>query len=270
MSNSANSAFYTRAEKVAGLAETLVDRYRADQAVDTDLAALLMVEAESTIRIARVQAIAELTLQNIEEIAATAHLIDSLNLDGPRLQYAMSVLEGLSNQLIKIIRSFGSSSDVVIPVRIYVEDTSVGPIVEAALRELLAEVGIGDVEGPTALLGSWYRRMFATIKVAGKTHTGEELRRAAEIQLIDRFQAGIDEATAGAVANLIAALGDTKGAVIQTGSVLLVKVDDNIIVRQLTPEQLLHWHMNPGIFQDPVAALAELQRPVRTEVGPSN
>ena len=115
------------------------------------------------------------------------------------------------------------------------------------------------------MVGSWFRRLFGTLKDASHTHTAQELRRAAEIQLIDRFQAGIDGATAGAVSHMIGALANTRGAVIQAGSVLLVKVDDKIIVRQLTPEQLLHWNENPGLFLDPAAALLELQRAMEAD-----
>jgi hypothetical protein len=86
------------------------------------------------------------------------------------------------------------------------------------------------------------------------------VRRAAEIQLLDRFQAGIDAATGDAVAKLITALSDTKGAVLQMGSVLLVKVDETLIVRQLTSREMLCWQQNPGLFRDPAKALAELQR----------
>jgi hypothetical protein len=87
-----------------------------------------------------------------------------------------------------------------------------------------------------------------------------EARRAVELQVLDRFQAGIDGVTGDAVAKLITALDQTNGAVIQVGSVLLVKVDETIVVRQLTSREMTHWQHNPGLFKDPATALAELQR----------
>lgn len=95
---------------------------------------------------------------------------------------------------------------------------------------------------------------------ANRNDARRDVRRAAEIQLLDRFQAGIDAATGDAVAKLITALSDTKGAVLQMGSVLLVKVDETLIVRQLTSREMLCWQQNPGLFRDPAKALAELQR----------
>ena len=63
------------------------------------------------------------------------------------------------------------------------------------------------------------------------------------------------------MAKLITALDQTNGAVIQVGSVLLlVKVDETIVVRQLTSREMTHWQHNPGLFKDPATALAELRR----------
>lgn len=47
---------------------------------------------------------------------------------------------------------------------------------------------------------------------------------------------------------------------------LPVKVDDMTIVRQLTLVRLLHWNENLGLFRDPAAALAALQRTVAPSV----
>lgn len=53
---------------------------------------------------------------------------------------------------------------------------------------LLAEVGVVALTGPDPVIGSWYRRLFGTVKDASHTRSAQGLRRAAEIQLIDRFQ----------------------------------------------------------------------------------
>jgi hypothetical protein len=51
------------------------------------------------------------------------------------------------------------------------------------------------------------------------------------------------------------------------GSVLLVKVDETIVVRQLSSREMTHWQHNPGLFKDPATALVELQR--ANQSGPS-
>lgn len=255
-------------ESIAQSANEIILDYRNTNRVDQQRIEVFAIQADRAVRLARIEGIASVARANIRELASTARFIDSLNLEGPALQAAMSSLERLSEALRRILASYVSSvTDIIVPVRIYVTETSIGPVVEREMRTLLSEIGVVGLNGPNPITGSWYRRLFGSIKESSNTHTAQELRRAAEIQLIDRFQAGIDGATAGAVSSIIAALADTRGAVIQAGSVLLVKVDDKIIVRQLTPEQLLHWNENPSLFQDPVAALTELQRAV--EVGPN-
>jgi hypothetical protein len=147
-----------------------------------------------------------------------------------------------------------------IAIQVYLADEAAARAVEDSLVAALSEAGItiGYRAGPVK--GSWYRAFRGMIARAASSQTAAEARRAIEIQLLDRFQAGIDGVTGDAVAKLITALGDTSGAVIQVGSVLLVKVEDTIVVRQLTQRELAHWQKNPGLFKDPAGALAELQR----------
>jgi AcrR family transcriptional regulator len=146
------------------------------------------------------------------------------------------------------------------PVQIYLENEAAAPAVEESLNELLRELGFVEVDGSAPVLGSWHRKFTLGFKKACDSEAMSEARRFAEIQLLDRFQAGIDAATGDAVSKLILALNNTRGAVLQVGSVLLVKVDDTVVVRQLTVREMLHWQQNPGLFKDPSRALGELQR----------
>lgn len=109
-------------------------------------------------------------------------------------------------------------------------------------------------------MSSWYGRLTGSLRRASESEVAAQAVRTMELQLHDRFQAAIDGVTGDAVAKLIASLGETKGAVIQVGSVLLVKVDDTIIVRQLSAREMLHWQQNPNLFKEPANALKELQR----------
>lgn len=147
-----------------------------------------------------------------------------------------------------------------IAVQIFLADAAPGPAVEEAVREVLLTSGVEDVREEQLVIRSWYRSLTGLLKRAADSDAAAEARRAVELQVLDRFQAGIDGVTGDAVAKLITSLNQTNGAVIQVGSVLLVKVDETIVVRQLTSREMTHWQRNPGLFKDPATALAELQR----------
>ncbi len=151
-----------------------------------------------------------------------------------------------------------------ISVQIYPADSHSGPDVQQALIEVLLTSGVEDIRGTRAVMGSWYRSLTGLLKRAADSEAAAETRRAVELQVLDRFQAGIDGVTGDAVAKLITALDQTSGAVIQVGSVLLVKLDGTVIVRHLTAREMVHWQHNPGLFKDPAAALTELQRAVQS------
>jgi hypothetical protein len=145
-------------------------------------------------------------------------------------------------------------------VQIFLTNSDPGPAVEEAVRAVLLMSGVEDIRQEQLAIHSWYQSLTGLLKRAVDSDAAAEARRAVELQVLDRFQAGIDGITGDAVAKLITALNQTNGAVIQVGSVLLVKVDETIVVRQLTSREMAHWQHNPGLFKDPATALAELQR----------
>jgi hypothetical protein len=260
------------------LANGLVRQYREKRRLNLVALRSLSMQVDQAVKIAPLAQIDPWIREKTENLKTAVGLVVESRIDDPVLRSAMDQLADLTYNLSAYIYVFADPADIpsladvaaaaeLVPIWIYVEETKAGPRVERTLAALLSEVGIGGLAGPAPMVGSWFRRLFGIVKAASDTHTAQELRRAAEIQLIDRFQAGIDGATAGAVSHMIGALANTRGAVIQAGSVLLVKVDDKIIVRQLTPEQLLHWNVNPGLFLDPAAALIELQRAMETDSG---
>jgi Helix-turn-helix domain len=157
-------------------------------------------------------------------------------------------------------RAGSAGSEHEIPVRIYLDNAAAGPAAEDALRGLLGELGVEEIRELRLVIASWYRSLAGLLKQAGDSDAAAEARRAVELHALDRFQAGIDGVTGDAVARLITALGDTKGAVIQVGSIIMVKVGEILIVRQLSSREMAHWQGNPGLFQNPADALAELQR----------
>lgn len=167
------------------------------------------------------------------------------------------------------VRTFDSVGDAIriaktrstpVPVQIFLEDESTAGEVELALQDVLGHFGVEHLDGPPPVCGSWYRCLTGWMRNDGQSPIAADLARAMDMQLVDRYQVGIDITTSNAVATLIAALEKTPGAVIQAGSVLLVKYDGTVVVRQLTPSEMIYWHRNPGLFRDPAQALAELQQ----------
>lgn len=170
---------------------------------------------------------------------------------------------------VRVLRSIDQAFRVLerespIPVQVFLEDESSAKEVEEALREVLKAYAITYLDGPPPVYGSWYRQLIGWTRNPNASWVSADLKRAIDIQLVERYQAGIDAATSNAVATLITALEKTPGAIIQAGSVMLVKFDDAVIVRQLTQREMLYWQQNPGLFKDPRRALIELENATNT------
>jgi hypothetical protein len=148
------------------------------------------------------------------------------------------------------------------PVSVYVDGEHAG--VEEALADVLAAFGLEITDSFPPIRGSWYRAFVTRAKKAATapefTSRLAKLERALELQVIHRAQAEVDAAQGDAVAKLITALGKSPNAIIQIGSVLLIKVDGVPVVRNLTQIELGHLERNPALFRDPAAALHELQQ----------
>ncbi len=150
------------------------------------------------------------------------------------------------------------------PARIYTSQSDAGKVVEKSLRDLVDAFGIEVVYEFPVEDGSWFREFILRMKDSTAIPSRDEqlnlLRRALEMQVLDRPQAQIDITQSQAVANLVIAFEKTPSAIVQVGSVLLIKNHDVTIVRNLTQLELAYWERNPGLFHDPEAALRELQR----------
>ncbi len=96
----------------------------------------------------------------------------------------------------------------------------------------------------------------------GGGHSGRPLRRSLPVtiyldndkdrnatrkalQVVHKAQAEVDAAQGRAVAELITSLTSTPNAMIQAGSLLVIKIDGEIIVRNPTQAELLHLERNP-------------------------
>jgi anti-sigma B factor antagonist len=156
------------------------------------------------------------------------------------------------------------------PARVYTSNEEAGEGVERYLRELLEAIGMQVVYEFPVLRESWFREFLVRMKDSTATPTRDELltlmARAIEQQTFDKPQSQIDLVQSQAVFNLLAALEKTPKAAVQVGSLLVVKVQDVIVVRNLTQLELAYWQRHPHLFRDPDKALQQLQGAVASEV----
>lgn len=153
-----------------------------------------------------------------------------------------------------------------IPVVVYLDNEAPAMRVERALNEVLTEFGLQTVHREPPVVRSWFHRMTAKFeRPDGPEVTRRlmrELDRAVELRAVEQIQAQVDAAQGDVVAKLLTALADTANALIQIGSVLLIKVDGVPLVRNLTHAELAYLQRNPQLSQDPAACLRVLQQMV--------
>ncbi|GAA1505245.1 hypothetical protein GCM10009677_41940 [Sphaerisporangium rubeum] len=147
-----------------------------------------------------------------------------------------------------------------VTVSIYLENEAASLEVETAVREVLKEAGLKvEIDYPP-VLGSWFKRMIARandeVAEAGLEGVVNKAARAVELDQLQRRQAEINETNLNAVANLIEKLEKTSAAVIQIGSILIVKTESELRIRELTLVELQYLESNPILRKDPAAAAA--------------
>jgi hypothetical protein len=167
--------------------------------------------------------------------------------------------------LTKELADSGFKTTQVLPVTVFLDTNRTGDVIDVsrAIGEFLTSIDL-DLFFESGEWGSWFGRSFARSKKAlasqGVKDTLTRAERALEIQTLHIPQAQIDAMQADAAAKLIAALGPTPNAIVQIGSVLLVKVDGTPIVRNLTQTELSYLEHNKHLYKSPKNALEELGR----------
>jgi hypothetical protein len=101
--------FKVSATALAVKVSDLVTLYRQRSVVNRTQLAQIKLKADEALGIARSRAVSEVARVNVEEIAKTQHLIDSLNLSGIALGHAMMQLDQLNTQLIQILKGLGNA-----------------------------------------------------------------------------------------------------------------------------------------------------------------
>ncbi|WP_449597401.1 cold-shock protein [Nonomuraea endophytica] len=145
-----------------------------------------------------------------------------------------------------------------IPVVIYLENEQDASTIEAAVDEVLDHAGYDIVLTLPPVLGSWFSQKWARfrrgIADAGLDGVADKAVRGLELEHVQRRQAEINATNLDALANLIERLDKTPAALIQIGSILLVKTAEDLLVRELTLEEQIHLEANPSLRKDPTAA----------------
>jgi hypothetical protein len=180
--------------------------------------------------------------------------------------YALAGLTGPSGDM-----SLESMSTVQ-PVSIWLSKEDDHDSVEAAVVDLVSEAGLEIFEQGSPEIGSWFRRSAARPQ-KGKTRAeverllserAAEIEQAISLRVTGKAQAEVDSAQGDTVAKLITSVENTPQALIQTGSILLVKVDGVLVVRNLTPQEMVHLRRNPALLKQPQEILTELQNEIDT------
>ncbi|MFI0482305.1 STAS domain-containing protein [Actinomadura sp. 9N215] len=151
--------------------------------------------------------------------------------------------------------------------RIYLSSPEQHVAAETALVGIIGDLGLQVGHAFAPVRASWFREFLLRFRKAASGAAPMDdvvarLVRATEMQALHRPQAEIDASQGEAVARLVVALGQTPRAVVQVGSILIVKVDEVLVVRNLTQLELAYWERNPSLFRDPEAALNQLQKAV--------
>lgn len=150
------------------------------------------------------------------------------------------------------------STGVALPVAIYVSDETAYVAVEAALLDLLAALDIDVIAQGEPKIGSMSRWFEARRRRRG-VDALDMARRALEMQVLEKEQANIDSLQADAVAKLLSSLDGTDNALVQIGSVLLMKVDGGIVVRNLSQQEMILIHRKSTDLATPRLILEALE-----------
>ena len=165
----------------------------------------------------------------------------------------------IDNLLAEYISSTKKGLDPAdIPLRIYLSSDS--EVVLKEVRESSAKiVGSKSYLSKLAVRGSWFQEIVLRIRAIGENKSTQQnvkkAKKILELNLHNRKQAEVDKAQSEAAAALIASLSDVDEAVIQIGSLALVKrKTDNgsaVGVISLTIDQLVSIQENPSVLESP-------------------
>lgn len=137
-------------------------------------------------------------------------------------------------------------------VSMYLSDEGSHTAVEAAVEEVLARTGLSVVERDPPVLGSWFRKLRAS-------EVGTMAAHVADSRLVLAHDAQVTSTMLEHLGPVLTALQSTKDAVVRIGAVLIVKLDDQLVVHQLTAAQQLQLDHQPQLAMAPREILTALE-----------
>jgi len=152
-------------------------------------------------------------------------------------------------------------------VMIYTSGTrSDGIAIRDALLALLDQCGLElEVSGPEHE-GSWWQRLRFRVKQGISSDQGQEAvqkaKLAIENQLLNKTQAEIGSLKAKAAADLIMACQSSPGAVVIVDQIVLVKYQDQLVVKSVDAVTASRLEASQILLSDPQAVIALLSQPV--------
>ncbi|MEN3540649.1 hypothetical protein AAH991_36430 [Microbispora sp. ZYX-F-249] len=146
-----------------------------------------------------------------------------------------------------------------LPVLLYLENTEDYPEVVAALKGMVEAYDGSDIEASPGIWGSVFQRLRMWLRGEDGKLLQAQIQRAAELRLVDESQATVDDQEAAAAAKLIAAFEKIESGTAIVGSLLLVKANGRVDIRNLTPQEITYLKRHPGLIRNPEGVMQALQ-----------
>ena len=149
-----------------------------------------------------------------------------------------------------------------IPVRAYLPEEMPNEVasINQALEALFNALNVSVSDDFPAETGSWFKRFFVrTNDLATQPEVAERLQkieRALDIKGLDTPQSLIDKNKAEAISTVLSSLEKVPSAVIQFGSLVIIKFPDSqsdprVLVRTLSQQELIILEKNPHPLKNP-------------------
>lgn len=146
----------------------------------------------------------------------------------------------------------------VVPVSIYLGDGTGHDAVENAVVNALEASGLVLLDGEDPIVGSWFRRLRAKAAEFERSELGATAAHAAEIHLVTARDAEVTARLMEHLAPVIESLRPERNTALRIGALLIVKVEGELTVLQLTPAQQYRLNHEPHLVQQPRALLHAL------------
>ncbi|MFF0087213.1 hypothetical protein ACFYR1_47350 [Streptomyces canus] len=167
-------------------------------------------------------------------------------------------------QLLEIIRAELPTKSL--KVTIYLSDELGHDAVQSAVVNLLEDSGLLASVREAPVIGSWFRRIWATLDRSVHSRALREgvltAAHVADTRLVLAQDAAITATLLQNLGAVLASLDSTKDAVLRIGALLIVKVDWTVNVFQLTAAQQARLDHQPKLAtspQDIIEALGPLE-----------